>query len=51
MNAFDKNNLGGLYQTMFMLSDGDGIWNGQFSGSKERWTEAVQILKKLKRKK
>ncbi len=41
---------GGLYQTMFMLSDGDGIWNGQFSGSKERWEEAVEILKQLKRK-
>jgi len=41
---------GGLYQTMFMLSNGDGIWNGQFSGSKERWKEAVEILKQLKRK-
>lgn len=41
---------GGSYQTMFMLSDGDGIWNGQFSGWKERWAEALEILKQLKRK-
>ena len=39
-----------LYQTMFMLSDGDGIWSGQFTGSKERWAEALKILKQLKRK-
>lgn len=40
---------GGFVQTMFMLSDGHGIWNGQFSGSEERWDEAIGILKKLKR--
>jgi hypothetical protein len=39
----------GILQTMFMLSDGDGIWNGQFTGSKERWIEALEILKKLKK--
>lgn len=38
----------GLLQTMFMISDGDGIWNGQFTGSKERWAEALEILRKLK---
>ncbi len=37
-------------QTMFMISDGDGIWNGQFTGSKERWNEALGVLKKLKKK-
>jgi len=41
---------GGLYQKIFMLSYGDRIWSGQFSGSKERWAEAVKILKYLKRK-
>lgn len=39
----------GMVQTMFMISDGDGIWNGQFTGSKERWAEALDILKKLKK--
>jgi len=41
---------GGMYQAVFMLSNGDGIWNGQFSGSKERWLEALEILKGLKHK-
>lgn len=38
-----------LVQTMFMFSDGDGLWNGQFTGTKEKWIEALDILKKLKR--
>ena len=41
---------GGFTQTMFMIGDTEGIWNGQFTGTKERWTEAVSILKKLKKK-
>lgn len=41
---------GGFTQTMFMLGDAEGIWNGQFTGTKERWAEAVSILKKLKKK-
>ena len=40
---------GGFCQTMFMIGDTEGIWNGQFTGTKERWTEALSILKKLKK--
>jgi len=39
---------GGLIQTMFMIGNTEGIWNGQFTGTKERWAEALSILKKLK---
>jgi len=38
-----------LFQTMFMVSDGDGIWNGQFSGSETMWVEAKIILENLRR--
>jgi len=41
---------GGVTQTMFMIGDEEGIWNGQFTGTKERWAEAVAILKKIKKK-
>jgi hypothetical protein len=41
---------GGVTQTMFMIGDAEGIWNGQFTGTKERWAEALSILKKLKKK-
>lgn len=41
---------GGLTQTMFMIGDEEGIWNGQFTGTKERWAEALAILKSLKKK-
>lgn len=41
---------GGFSQIMFMIGDNEGIWNGQFTGTKERWAEALQILKKLKPK-
>jgi hypothetical protein len=40
---------GGIVQTMFMIGDSEGIWNGQFTGTKERWAEALEILKKLKK--
>jgi hypothetical protein len=40
---------GGITQTMFMIGDAEGIWNGQFTGTKERWIEALAILKKLKK--
>jgi len=40
---------GGVVQAMYMVSDGTDIWNGQFSGSKEQWTEALGIIRKLKR--
>jgi len=41
---------GSIYQTMFMISDGHGLWNGQFTGTAQHWTEALEILKHLKRK-
>lgn len=40
---------GGITQTMIMIGDTEGIWNGQFTGTKERWAEVVSILKKLKK--
>jgi len=39
----------GLRQTMFMISNGDGIWKGQFTGSAKVWEEAKVILKKIKK--
>ena len=41
---------GGLTQTMFMVGDDEGIWNGQFTGTKERWAEALRILKSMKKR-
>ena len=41
---------GGFTQTMFMIGDAEEIWNGQFTGTKERWAEALAILKSLKKK-
>jgi hypothetical protein len=41
---------GGFTQTMFMIGDAEGIWNGQFRGTKESWSEALSLLKKLKKK-
>ena len=32
-------------QSVHMVSDGDFIWNGQFSGSKELFKEAMNILR------
>jgi hypothetical protein len=40
---------GEICQTLFMVGDAEGIWNGQFTGSRERWTEALAILKNLKK--
>ena len=40
---------GGVTQTMFMIGDAEGIWSGQFTGTKEQWAEALSILKKLKK--
>lgn len=39
----------GTLQAMFMVSDGDGIWNGQFSGSRTLWREAKRVLGQLAR--
>ena len=41
---------GGFTQTMFLLGDAEGIWNGQFRGTKEQWAEARSLFKKLKKK-
>ena len=41
---------GGFTQTMFMVGDDEGIWNGQFTGTKERWAEALRILKSMKKR-
>lgn len=41
---------GGFVQSMFMIGDDEGIWSGQFTGTPERWTEALAILKTLKKK-
>jgi hypothetical protein len=34
-------------QSVHMVSDGDVIWNGQFSGSKELFKEAMNIFKTM----
>ena len=34
-------------QSVHMVSDGDVIWNGQFSGSKELFQEAMDIFKTM----
>ena len=34
--------------SVHMVSDGDVIWNGQFSGSKELFKEAMNIFKTMK---
>ena len=34
-------------QSIHMVSDGDVIWNGQFSGSKELFQEAMNIFKTM----
>lgn len=36
-------------QVLFVISGGDGIWNGQFAGAAEAWPAALDVLKKLKR--
>jgi hypothetical protein len=45
---FEREN--GVTLTIFMIGDTEGIWKGQFTGTKERWTEALAILKSLKKK-
>ena len=39
---------GDIYQTIFMVGNGDGLWNGQFTGSSEGWSDALKILENLK---
>lgn len=45
--VFEKGN--GRRKTMFLISDGDGIWNGQFIGSAAMWEEAKEVLRNLKK--
>jgi hypothetical protein len=42
--SFDKTLL-----VILMVSDGDGIWNGQYSGSKEMWGEVKRLLGTMQR--
>jgi hypothetical protein len=34
---------------MFMFSDGNGIWNGQYTGSADGWIEAMEVLKGIQK--
>jgi hypothetical protein len=34
---------------LFMISDGDGIWDGQYSGSRQTWQRAKRVLQGLGR--
>ena len=36
-------------QAMFMMSIDGQIWNGQFTGTTEQWTEALDLLTSIKR--
>lgn len=39
----------GTCVVMFMIANDEGVWTGQFTGKKERWGEALEVLKKLKK--
>lgn len=49
-NYVKFNIQGGIVQTMFMIGKGKDVWNGQFTGSEKQWTEALSIIKKVKKK-
>jgi hypothetical protein len=40
---------GGLKQVLFMFSEGNGIWNGQYIGPADGWTDAMEVLKAIKK--
>jgi hypothetical protein len=40
---------GGMKTVMFMFSDGNGIWNGQYTGSADGWIEVMELLKGIKK--
>jgi hypothetical protein len=40
---------GGLKQVLFMFSEGNGIWNGQYIGPADGWTDAMEVLKSIKK--
>lgn len=39
-----------MVQTMYMVSDGKEIWNGQFTGPKSLLNESIDIIKTISRK-
>ena len=39
----------GATQALFMVSDGDGLWSGQFMGTEPVWQEAKVVLGSLRR--
>jgi len=40
---------GGLKQVLFMISEGNGIWNGQYIGPADGWLDAMEVLKAIKK--
>ena len=42
--------VNGSTQTIFMVSDGDGIWRGGYTGTKEGWDASLKIIEQLERK-
>ena len=36
-----------IFQTMFMFNDGAQTWNGQFTGSKEGWKKAKNLIEQI----
>lgn len=36
-------------QVLFVMSAGEGIWNGHFAGESEAWPAVLEVLRKLKR--
>jgi hypothetical protein len=40
---------GGLKQVLFMFSEGNGIWNGQYIGPADGWLDAMEVLKGIKK--
>lgn len=38
-----------VLQTMFMMSVGDRVWNGQFTGPSNAWVQAIGVLKSVKK--
>ncbi len=40
---------GGLNQVFFMFSDGSQLWNGQYMGPADGWSNSLAILKTIKK--
>jgi hypothetical protein len=41
--------FGGQDQVLFMFTDGTNVWNGQYTGSADRWNDALETLKAIKK--